>query len=123
MIIALLALLSLQEQQADRDIPSAYRGVWDVSQAFCDEAVSDMRLGVGSEQFTIYRDQFRVEKVRPKNDGSLLLSVSSRSHDDFDNQGFGQPYDVEWKLSDGGRQLTMSRGKAATTWRRCANKG
>ena len=122
MIVALTALLALQQQALERGIPSTYHGVWDVSQAACDEDVSDMRLGVSSEEFSIYRDMFLVRHVRQKQDGSLILSVSFRSHEDFDNEGFGEPYELEWVLSDAGRQLTMSPGEGGTFWRRCASK-
>lgn len=122
MVLTLVALLALQEQRSERLIPSEFHGMWDVSQTACDALVSDMRLGISSEEFRIYRDRFRVEKVQQKDEGSLTLTVSFRSHDDFDNEGFGKPYDLQWKLADAGRELTMSRGKGVTTWRRCLDK-
>lgn len=82
-----------------------------------------MRLGVSSKKFSIYRDMFRIHKVRRQRDGSLTLSVSYRSHDDLDNEGFAKPYALEWKLSSNEQQLTMSReGKGLTTWIRCSEK-
>lgn len=122
MVLTILALFALREQQLERLIPSAFHGVWDASQTACDAPVSDMRLGISSKEFSIYRDQFRVDKVRQKNDGSITLTVSFRSHDDFDNEGFGKPYDLEWKLADAGQELTMSRGQGVSTWRRCLDK-
>ena len=122
MIVALFALLFAQGQQPEHGIPSAYHGVWDAYPSACNYAVSDMRLGISSEAFSIYRDQFQIHRVTRKDDGTLVLNVSFRSHDAVDNQGFGEPYDLVWQLSQSGNELTMTSSKGATTWHRCPNK-
>jgi hypothetical protein len=122
MIIAVLALLYAQAGGPEHGIPAAYHGVWDVSPAFCDEPVSDMRLGISSAEFTVYRDQFQVHRVTPKDDGTLVVNVSFRSHDAVDDEPSSEPYDLVWKLSDSGNDLTMTSRRGATTWHRCPNK-
>ena len=123
MIIAFLALLTAQEHQPDHGIPVAYHGVWDAHPSACNELVSDMRLGISSEKFSIYSDQFLIHQVTRKDDATLVVKVSFRSHDDFDNEGFGEPYDLVWKLSQSANELTMTSSKGATTWHRCSNQG
>ena len=122
MILALFALLSANGQQPEVSIPPAYQGVWDAYPSACNYAVSDMRLGISSGDFTIYRDQFRVHRVTRTDDGTLVINVSFRWHDEVDAEGFSEPYDLVWNLSQSGNELTMTSSKGATTWHRCSIK-
>lgn len=103
-------------------IPIQYQGVWDAYPAACEYVVSDMRLSVEPSGFGIYRDLFRTDEVVRNADGSLRLKVAYRSHDDVDSEGFGEPYYLDWRLSESADELTMTSQKGSTTWHRCPSK-
>ena len=120
MIETLLAMVSVQMAEPKQlEIPPAFHGTWDAYPTACSYPVSDMRLAIDADEFSIYRDQFKIRSLTLKSEGSLTLMVAYRAHDDLDNEGFGEPYELVWKLSDTRNELTMTSSKGSTTWHRC----